>query len=141
MTEVDILVADDDDGHVELVRRNLRRAGVVNPIARVDRGDSALEFVRRRLAEGPVASAGLLLLLDIKMPGPIDGIEVLRVLKSEPVTAKVPVIMLTTTNDPREIQRCYELGCNVYVTKPVEPEAFMEAIHRLGLFLSIVRVP
>ena len=82
----------------------------------------------------------MLLLLDIKMPR-VDGVEVLRQLKSDPQTALVPVIMLTTTDDPREIQRCYELGCSVYITKPVDYQAFVEAINRLGLFLQVVRIP
>ena len=67
--------------------------------------------------------------------------EVLRQLKSDPQTALVPIIMLTTTDDPREIQRCYELGCSVYISKPVDYQAFVEAINRLGLFLQVVRVP
>ena len=71
----------------------------------------------------------------------VDGVEVLRQLKSDPQTALVPVIMLTTTDDPREIQRCYELGCSVYITKPVDYQAFVEAINRLGLFLQVVRIP
>jgi CheY-like chemotaxis protein len=82
----------------------------------------------------------LLLLLDINMPF-VDGIEVLRQIKAEELTAKMPVIMLTTTDDPREIQRCYELGCSVYITKPVEYDSFVEAVKRLGLFLQIVTVP
>jgi CheY-like chemotaxis protein len=79
-------------------------------------------------------------LLDIKMPR-VDGEEVLRRLKADDRTAKTPVIMLTTTDDPREVQRCYELGCNVYVTKPIGYDEFIEAIKRLGMFLAIVKVP
>ena len=71
----------------------------------------------------------------------MDGVEVLRRIKADPRTAAVPVIMLTTTDDPREIERRYQLGCSVYVTKPVEYSAFIEAIKRLGLFLQVVRVP
>ncbi len=71
----------------------------------------------------------------------VDGIEVLRQLKRDEATAKLPVIMLTTTDDPREIQRCYEFGCSVYITKPVEYDRFVEAVKRLGLFLQIVTVP
>jgi CheY-like chemotaxis protein len=74
------------------------------------------------------------------MPG-FDGVEVLRQIKADPVKKKIPVIMLTTTDDPREVQKCYELGCNEYVTKPLDPSSFIEAIRRLGMFLSIVRVP
>jgi CheY-like chemotaxis protein len=71
----------------------------------------------------------------------VDGFEVLRRLKESPQTAAVPVIVLTTTDDPREIARCYELGCNVYITKPVEYDAFIEAVRRLGFFLQVVKLP
>ena len=71
----------------------------------------------------------------------IDGVEVLRALKADARTALVPVIMLTTTDDPREVQRCYQLGCNVYVTKPVDYQTFIDAVKRLGLFLQVVQVP
>ena len=71
----------------------------------------------------------------------VDGVEVLRQIKADPRTALIPVIMLTTTDDPREIQRCYELGCSVYITKPVDYQGFVEAIKRLGLFLQVVRSP
>ena len=71
----------------------------------------------------------------------VDGVEVLRRLKGDPATASIPVIMLTTTDDPREVERCYQLGCNVYITKPVDYEGFINAIKQLGLFLQVVRVP
>ncbi len=136
-----ILMAEDDDGHASLVRRNLKRAGISNEIVHVSDGQAALDYLR---CEGPYAArvpnGPLLLLLDINMPR-VDGVEVLRRLKGEERTARVPVIVLTTTDDPREIERCYELGCSVYVTKPVAYEDFLEAIKRLGLFLSIVKVP
>lgn len=79
-------------------------------------------------------------LLDLKMPR-VDGFEVLRRLKGSPETASVPVFVLTTTDDPREIARCYELGCNVYVCKPVDYDAFIDAVRRLGLFLQVVKLP
>jgi CheY-like chemotaxis protein len=124
-----------------LVERNLKRAGVANGIHRLKDGQEVLDYL---LGDGkdPVRPRipPLLLLLDIKMPR-VDGIEVLRQLKADPRTAVIPVIMLTTTDDPREIQRCYELGCSVYITKPVEHQGFVEAIHRLGLFLQVVRIP
>jgi CheY-like chemotaxis protein len=136
-----IVLVEDDDGHAELVERNLKRAGVANGIHRLRDGQEAIDFV---LATGPYIGRStpnpMLLLLDIKMPR-VDGVEVLRQLKSNPQSALVPVIMLTTTDDPREIQRCYELGCGVYITKPVDYQAFVEAINRLGLFLQVVRIP
>jgi CheY-like chemotaxis protein len=136
-----IVLVEDDDGHAILVERNLKRAGVANGIRRLKDGQEALDFVRRQGAYGShVISQSMLLLLDIKMPR-VDGVEVLRQLKSDPATALIPIIMLTTTDDPREVQRCYELGCSVYVTKPVDYQAFVEAINRLGLFLQVVRIP
>ncbi len=136
-----IVLAEDDDGHASLVRRNLERAGLANGLQRLRDGQEALDYLR---AEGNYAgrdtSQSLLLLLDIKMPR-VDGVEVLRQLKADPRTALIPVIMLTTTDDPREIQRCYELGCSVYITKPVDYQGFVEAIKRLGLFLQVVRLP
>lgn len=139
--ELVILMAEDDDGHAYLVRQNLQDAGLANRIERVRDGQEALDFIRRTGAfAGRVPNGPLLILLDINMPR-VDGVEVLRQLKADPQTERLPVIMLTTTDDPREIRRCYELGCSSYVTKPVEYDRFVEAIRRLGLFLAIVRVP
>lgn len=129
-----ILLAEDDDGHAKLIERNLQRAGVVNPIVRVADGQAALDYIRQGNGHP------LLLLLDINLPR-LDGIEVLRRLKADPHTSKLPVIMLTTTDDPREIDRCYQLGCSVYITKPVRYESFVEALQRLGMFLEIVKLP
>jgi CheY-like chemotaxis protein len=86
-----------------------------------------------------VPSGPLLVLLDINMPM-VDGVEVLRQLKGDSEKAKLPVIMLTATDDSREVQLCYELGCSSYITKPVEYDRFVEAIRRLGLYLAIVKV-
>jgi len=136
-----IVLVDDDDGHVELVRRNLRRSGIGNRLVHFGNGIHALDYVMcRGNYAGRTGDGELLLLLDINMPG-LDGVEVLRQIKTNAATKSIPVVMLTTTDDPREINRCYELGCNVYVTKPVEPAAFIEAIKRLGLFMSVVSMP
>jgi CheY-like chemotaxis protein len=140
-TELHIVLAEDDEGHAYLVQQNLADAGVTNPIVHVANGQEALDYVYRQGSHaGRVPDGPLLLLLDINMPL-VDGVEVLRRLKADPATAQLPVIVLTTTDDPREIQRCYELGCSCYVTKPVEYVRFVEAIRKLGLFLSIVQVP
>ncbi len=136
-----ILLAEDDEGHAYLVQQNLLDAGLANKVVHVKDGQEALDYVRcegayrERVPNGP-----LLLLLDINMPR-VDGVEVLRQLKAAPETNEFPVIMLTTTDDPREVKRCYELGCSSYVTKPVEYDRFVEAVRRLGLFLAIVKVP
>jgi CheY-like chemotaxis protein len=80
----------------------------------------------------------LLILLDINMPGSVNGVEVLRQMKADPAMRRTPVIMLSTTDDPREVALCYDLGCSVYITKPVDSVQFIEAIKRLGLFLQII---
>ena len=138
---VTILLAEDDDGHAQLVQRNLERAGLLNGFLRVRDGQELLDCLKSRGgSHEQTLDAALVVLLDINMPR-IDGIEALRQIKSSTETHRIPVIMLTTTDDPREIDRCYELGCNVYITKPVEYDGFIDAIRRLGLFLQIVQRP
>ena len=136
-----ILLVEDDDGHAKLVELNLKRAGVANPIIRAKDGMEALDYVLSRgsYADQPAPHI-LLILLDINMPR-MDGVETLRQLKSNEALKSIPVIMLTTTDDPREVERCYELGCNIYITKPVEYDQFAEAIRRLGLFLQVIAMP
>lgn len=138
---VTIILAEDDDGHASLVQRNLERAGLLNSFLRFRDGQELLDCLfSGKAPDGQPISPEVMVLLDINMPR-IDGIEALRQIKSTPQTQKIPVIMLTTTDDPREIDRCYELGCSVYITKPVNYEDFIEAIRRLGLFLQIVQKP
>jgi CheY-like chemotaxis protein len=136
-----ILLAEDDEGHALLVQKNIARAGIVNQVVHVGDGQQALDYVGRtgKFADRNVGGP-LLVVLDINMPR-VDGVEVLTRIKANEATAKIPVIMLTTTDDPREVERCYQAGCSVYVTKPVEYDAFVEAIKRLGLFLQVVQIP
>jgi CheY-like chemotaxis protein len=135
-----ILIDDDDEGHVELVRRNLRRIALRNPILSLSDGTRALDYVFRRDEFAQRADEAPLILLDINMPGSVNGMEVLRQIKANPLTQKTPVIMLSTTDDPREVARCYELGCSVYIAKPVDSAQFIDAIKRLGFFLQIIRL-
>jgi CheY-like chemotaxis protein len=138
---ITIILAEDDDGHASLVERNLERAGLLNGFLRVRDGQELLDTLKAHGApDGPVLSGEVVILLDINMPR-IDGIEALKQIKANEATKSIPVIMLTTTDDPREVNRCYELGANVYITKPVEYDNFIEAIRRLGLFLQIVKRP
>ena len=134
-----VLLAEDDNGHATLVEKNLRRAGVKNPLFRVHDGQEALDFLRKQGRFHQREDTALLMLLDIRMPR-VDGIEVLRQLREQPKTERIPVVVLTTTDDPREILRCYELGCSAYITKPVEYDQFVESIRRLGLFLQTICV-
>ncbi len=139
--EVIILIAEDDDGHARLIEKNLTRAGLHNRIERFDNGQFVLDFLFRRGA-GPhrAPETSYLLLLDIRMPR-VDGVEVLRQLKQDPELRKIPVIMLTTTDDPREVERCHSIGCSSYIVKPVDYDKFAEAIKSLGLYISLVEVP
>jgi CheY-like chemotaxis protein len=139
--EVVILIAEDDDGHARLIEKNLSRAGLHNSIERFSNGQQILDFLfRRGSARHRVDDTPYLLLLDIRMPQ-VDGVEVLRQIKEDPKLRKMPVIMLTTTDDPREVERCHALGCSTYIVKPVVYEKFAEAINRMGLFISLVQVP
>jgi len=135
---VTILIAEDDDGHAELIRDLLQEVGVLNPTHRFRDGQEVLDF----LAGDPQLQSGLryLMLLDIRMPR-VNGVEVLRHMKADARLKDIPVIMLTTSDSPREVQECYRLGCNCYVTKPVEFGKFAEVLRKLGLFLMIVHVP
>ena len=139
--QVVILVAEDDSGHARLIEKNLTRAGLNNSIVRFDNGQAVLDFLFRR-GSGPqrAAEAPYLLLLDIRMPQ-VDGIEVLRQIKQHEELRKIPVIILTTTDDPREVERCHSIGCASYIVKPVDYNKFAEAIKGLGLYISLVQVP
>jgi CheY-like chemotaxis protein len=135
-----ILLVEDDPGHARLIEKNLRRANLLNELVVVTDGSRALDFVfhRGEFSERE-NSKPLLILLDLNLPV-LDGYQVLARLKAAEETKSIPIVILTTTDDPREVARCYELGCNVYVTKPVEYEKFSEAIRQLGLFLSVVTI-
>ena len=135
-----ILVAEDDDGHARLIQRRFEEVGVRNPVIRFKDGAEAWDFVSGKSAPCLVPEQHYLLLLDIRMPN-MDGLEVLRRVKSDERLKSIPVIMLTTTDDPKEVGRCYELGCNNYLVKPINFDEFSETIKRLGLFITIVKVP
>src|SRR5579885_1430076 len=108
--DLTILLAEDDEGQAYLVQQNLADAGLANLIVHAKDGQEALDYIHCTGAHaGRVPDGPLLLLLDINMPR-VNGVEVLRRLKADPRTDEIPVIMLTTTDDPREVQRCHEEG-------------------------------
>ncbi len=138
---VKILLVEDDPGHARLIEKNLRRAGVSNDIINLGDGQKAVDYLFHKGEFRDVRdSAPILILLDLNMPL-LDGFQVLQRIKANDRTRQIPVVILTTTDNPQEIARCYDLGCNVYVTKPVEYDQFSTAIRNLGLFISIVQIP
>ena len=143
MTElpVEIVMVEDDEGHAKLIEKNIRRAGVNNEIKPFSDGTSALAFLLGSDGSGRVnAGKALLILLDLNLPD-MTGVDILKRIKENEHLKRSPVVVLTTTDDQREIQRCYDLGCNVYITKPVDYEGFANSIRQLGLFFSVIQVP
>jgi DNA-binding response OmpR family regulator len=139
--EVTIVMVEDDEGHARLIEKNVRRAGVNNQIIPFANGNSALDFILGEDRSGAVSEGRyLLILLDLNLPD-MSGIDILEKVKANTHTKRLPVIILTTTDDEREIQRCYDLGANVYITKPVDYDSFAHAIRQLGLFFSVMQIP
>ena len=138
MKPIKILLVEDDPGHALLIKKNLRRAGITAEIIFINNGQSALDYLDANSCEQ--GKYDLLILLDLNLPV-LNGFEVLERIKSDGRTKKIPVIILTTTDVPQEIARCYELGCNIFITKPVQYDEFCIAISNLGLLLSILKFP
>lgn len=136
---VSIVMIEDDEGHARLIEKNIRRAGISNDLRHFLNGGDAIEFLFNA-PDGPSHSGPSLVLLDLNLPD-MSGTDILARIKGDEKLRRVPVVVLTTTDDKNEIQRCYDLGCNVYITKPVNYESFSDAIRQLGLFLSVIQVP
>lgn len=140
-TPVTIIMIEDDEGHARLIERNIRRSGVNNEIITFNNGTAALNYLLGSDGSGfEHRGRALLILLDLNLPD-MTGTDILRQLKESRHLKCTPVVVLTTTDDSREIKRCYEMGCSVYVTKPVNYESFANAIRQLGLFFSVIQVP
>jgi CheY-like chemotaxis protein len=138
--ELIILIAEDDDGHADLILEGLEQSGVNNKILRFSNGIEIWNFLSGNSdKDNRDINKNYLLLLDIKMPV-MDGVEVLKRVKESKELKEIPVMMLTTTDDPREVEACYKLGCNMYITKPVDFKKFAETLKRLGLFIQIVKI-
>ena len=135
ITPVTIVMVEDDEGHSRLIEKNIRRAGVSNDIVAFADGSSVLAYLLGADGSGEV-SAGrhLLILLDLNLPD-MSGIDILQRLKSNVHLKRVPVVVLTTTDDSQEIQRCYDLGANVYMTKPVNYDGFLACHPSAGIVL------
>jgi CheY-like chemotaxis protein len=141
MVPVCIVMIEDDEGHAKLIERNIRRAGVNNENVAFTDGTNAIRYLLGPDGTGQAsAKRHLLVLLDLNLPD-MAGVDILAKIKSNPHIRRSPVVVLTTTDDKSEIQRCYDLGCNAYITKPVNYENFANAIRQMGLFFSVMQVP
>jgi DNA-binding response OmpR family regulator len=138
---VKIIMIEDDEGHARLIERNIRRSGVNNEIMPFSNGTDAVSYLFGSDGTGTNHKGeALLILLDLNLPD-MTGIDILRRVKESKCLKCTPVVVLTTADDSQEIKRCYELGCNVYITKPVNYESFANAIRQLGLFFSVIQLP
>ena len=138
-----ILIAEDDTGHFQLIKKNLWLTCVDSDILQFKNGREVLDFLFKKDTEVYFEDKKqYILLLDIRMTQ-VDGIEVLKRIKEDEELQKIPVIMLTTTSEASMIKQCYELGCSYYMVKPVNYHHFMEAVQNLGEFLSLgcMRLP
>lgn len=136
-----ILVAEDDDGHFALIKKNLQRMGFSSRIHRFVDGQEIVDFLFGSDPDKRREDESYLVLLDIRMPK-VDGIEVLKRIKNDDQLKDMPVVMLTTSDEPQQIKQCEELGCDAYIVKPMEYEQFSNALEKVGqsFLLSILRV-
>jgi CheY-like chemotaxis protein len=136
-----VVLAEDDDGHATLVRRNLKRAGLMTDPVHLRDGQEMLDYVYRRAAwTGRTLHESVVLVVDLNMPR-IGGLEVIRRLKADAAFARIPIYVLTTTDDPVEVDRCYALGASACIVKPVDYGAFSDTVQRLAHFLMTARMP
>jgi CheY-like chemotaxis protein len=140
---VDILLVEDNVHDAELTIRHLKKNNMANNLFHVSDGGEALDFIfstgkfagQRDLMKRPK-----IILLDIQMPK-VSGIEVLQKIKEHPSTRSIPVIILTSSKENPDIQKCYALGANSYIVKPVNFESFAEAIKNLGFYWLLLNQP
>ncbi|MBN1600347.1 MAG: response regulator [Chitinispirillaceae bacterium] len=140
MENLIILLAEDDEAQAIIVKRNLKNAGISNKIIHFWHGGEILDFLKKEALSNHPIDTSYLILLDIRMPV-INGKEALQQIKEDAYLRKIPVIMLTTSDDPDDISYCYENGCSAYIAKPVTYDKFKVAINNLGLFIKVVSVP
>lgn len=138
---VTLLLVEDDPAHADLITTNLRKGGIYNDVVHVSDGEQTFDFLySRRGYAGQVRPDSLVILLDLYLPK-VDGFEVLQAVKADMTLKTTPVIVLTSSEDPEEIERCYALGCNLFIPKPVEFENFASVMRELGLLMIATAMP
>ncbi len=136
---IEVLLVEDNPNDAELTLNALRRRHMANHILHVQDGEEALEFLRGdgRYAGRDVNHPPKVVLLDLKMPK-MDGLKVLRAMKADPRTQEIPVVMLTSSGEDRDLDEAYRLGVNSYIVKPVEFDTFSEAVAQLGCYWLVL---
>lgn len=139
LNKIEVLLVEDNPNDAELALRSLKQHNLVNNVHWVKDGAEALDYV---FGNGPDTAPHLngvlkLILLDLKLPK-VNGMEVLQKVKSDPKTSSIPVVVMTSSNDDRDIEECYRLGANSYITKPVEFEKFAKVVADLGFYWLIL---
>ncbi len=136
---VTIVMIEDDEGHARLIERHLRRAGIDDEIVPFTTGAPALDYLLGPDGTGAANhDRPFVLLLDLSLPD-MHGAHILQMVKKNQNLQHSPVVVLTTTDDKYEVDRCYSLGCNSYVVKPINYEAFGQAIQNLGALLKTMK--
>ena len=140
--EIEILLVEDSVSDAELTIRALKKHNMANKLVHLENGAEALDylFANGAYSEREVKNVPKLILLDINMPK-VGGIEVLKQIKGDERTRKIPVIILTSSKEDPDIDKCYDLGANSYVVKPVGFEAFMQAVSDLGMYWMLLNQP
>ncbi|MBI5100443.1 MAG: response regulator [Nitrospirae bacterium] len=141
-TVVDILLVEDNPRDAEMISRALRKQNIANPLSVVEDGAEALDFIfcRGAYADRDISNQPKVVLLDLKLPK-VNGLEVLKAIKTEAHTRTIPVVIVTSSQEDPDIKTAYALGANSYVVKPVSSDAFIDAMSRLGLYWLLVNRP
>ena len=139
---VELLLVEDNPNDVELTLRALKKNNLANRVVVVNDGEEALNFIfaRGTYSVRTVENVPKVILLDLKLPK-VDGLEVLRAVKGDPRTRVIPVVVLTSSKEEKDIIESYRLGVNSYIVKPVDFDKFVEAIRNLGLYWLLLNQP
>lgn len=137
MTTQPILLVEDNPVDLDLTLRAFKRKRFANPIEVARDGEEALAFIQRWSAGEPLP---VVILLDLKLPK-VDGLEVLKQIKSHPCSSHIPVVVLTSSGEDRDIQTAYQLGANSYITKPVDFAKFIEVAEHIELYWCVLNQP
>ncbi len=137
-----ILLVEDNPGDIELTKRALAKSNIANEMTVAEDGVEALEYLFGKDGKGgcPAGDLPVVILLDLKLPR-IDGLEVLQRIRREEKTKQVPVVVLTSSDEQKDIIESYDLGANSYIRKPVKFNEFVEAVRQLGLYWLILNTP